>query len=75
MQTTLRERHPTLPLFVVTHTNGWQPGYIPPASKYGYGIYQEQIAMVGAGSAELLIEEISRRLEVGCGTQPKRPVN
>ena len=62
LQTTLRGRHPAWPLLVVTHTNGWQPGYVPPACKYGYGIYQEQIATVAAGSAELLIEDIDRRL-------------
>ncbi|MDA0285089.1 MAG: hypothetical protein O3B86_17200, partial [Planctomycetota bacterium] len=49
---------------VTTLTNDWQPGYIPPASTYGYDIYQEVIAATSAGSLELLIESISRRLTI-----------
>jgi len=33
-----------MPLIVVTVTGDWQPGYLPPASSYGYGIYQDVIA-------------------------------
>lgn len=62
LQTTLRQRFPGLSWIVATITNGWQPGYIPPAGKYGYGIYQEEIALVGPGSAELVIEAISREV-------------
>lgn len=61
-QTTLRERFAPHPVFVTTLTNDWQPGYIPPASSYGYGIYQEVIAATAAGCSELLVESISRRL-------------
>ncbi len=61
-QTTLRERFAPRPVFVTTLTNDWQPGYIPPAATYGYGIYQEVIAATAAGSQETLIEAISRRL-------------
>ena len=60
LQTTLRKRFPNEVWVVVTISNGWQPGYLPPASKYGYGIYQEQIAIVAAGSAEIVIESVSR---------------
>lgn len=60
LQTTLRNRFPDQPWIVVTICNGWQPGYVPPASKFGYGIYQEQIAVTSAGSAEIVIETISR---------------
>jgi Neutral/alkaline non-lysosomal ceramidase, N-terminal len=62
-QTTLRERFAPHPVFVTTLTNDWQPGYIPPASVYGYGIYQEVIAATAAGSCETLIEVVARRLE------------
>jgi hypothetical protein len=62
LQTRLRERFPKTPIIVATLTNGWQPGYIPPADTYGSGIYQEQIAVVAAGSAERLLEEISQRM-------------
>jgi hypothetical protein len=60
LQTTLRKRFPSEIWIVATICNGWQPGYVPPASKYGYGIYQEQIAIVAAGSAEIVIESVSR---------------
>ncbi len=62
LQQELRQRFAHLPLVIVTVTNGWQPGYIPPARTYGYEIYQEQIAVVSAGSAEVLIEQITRQL-------------
>ncbi len=60
LQTTLRKRFPNEAWMIATICNGWQPGYVPPASKYGYGIYQEQIAIVAAGSAEIVIESVSR---------------
>lgn len=63
LQTTLRQRFPEMPWIVVTICNGWQPGYVPPAIKFGYGIYQEHIAVTGAGSAEILIETISRAVQ------------
>jgi hypothetical protein len=62
LQTTLRAAFPNLPLLVATLTGGWQPGYIPPASTYGRGIYQEQIAVVAAGSAEAIIAAVRERL-------------
>lgn len=62
LQTTLRARFPNVPLVVATITNGWQPGYVPPADRYGRGIYQERIAVVGAGSAERVIEAVSERI-------------
>ncbi|MFN0128688.1 MAG: hypothetical protein ACKV19_18615 [Verrucomicrobiales bacterium] len=61
-QTTIRERFMSRPVFVTTLTNDWQPGYIPPASSYGYGIYQEVIAATSPGCLELLIESVARRL-------------
>ena len=59
-QLTLRQRFPTRPIIVATVCGDWQPGYLPPASGYGYGIYQEVIAAVGAGAQEMLIEAIAR---------------
>ncbi len=61
-QTTLRERFPNNALIISTITNGWQPGYIPPAASYGHGIYQEKIAAVAPGSLETLIESVCREL-------------
>ena len=61
-QTELRKRFAPTPVFVTTLTGDWQPGYIPPASSFGYGIYQEVIAATSPGSLELLIEQITRTL-------------
>lgn len=61
LQIRLRERFAPRPVFVTTLTGDWQPGYIPPASSYGYGIYQEVIAATAAGCHELLLEELTRQ--------------
>lgn len=61
-QTMLRARFSRNALMISTITNGWQPGYIPSASSYGYGIYQEKIAAVAPGSLETLIEAVAREL-------------
>ena len=47
---------------IATVTNDWQPGYLPAASSYGYGIYQEIIAAVATGSLETVIETVSREI-------------
>ncbi len=60
VQRTLRERLAPRVVIVSTVTNDWQPGYIPPASTYGYGIYQEIIAATAPGALEVLIEAIWR---------------
>jgi hypothetical protein len=61
-QTTLRSRFPSHAVVIATVSDGWQPGYIPPASRDGYGIYQETIAAVGPGGLESLIESVAREL-------------
>lgn len=61
-QLTLRKRLAPHPVIVSTLTNDWQPGYIPPAETYGYGIYQEVIAATSPGCLEILTEEILRRI-------------
>jgi hypothetical protein len=62
-QRTLRARFPEQALVVATLTNDWQPGYIPVASSYGHGIYQDVIAAVAPGSLEMLIERVCRELD------------
>jgi hypothetical protein len=62
-QITLRQRFSDLPLIVATVTGDWQPGYLPAASAYGHGIYQDVIAAVGPGALEVLIESIARRIK------------
>jgi hypothetical protein len=64
-QRTLRQRFADLPFMIATVTGDWQPGYLPPASSYGYGIYQDVIAAVAPGAAEVLIEAIARRVHMG----------
>src|SRR5262249_156424 len=61
-QVALRSRFPELAVVVATVTNDWQPGYLPAAEVYGYGIYQESIAAVAPGSLEALTEIISREI-------------
>jgi hypothetical protein len=61
-QVTLRRRFPDSPLVVATVTGDWQPGYLPAASSYGYGIYQDVIAAVAPDALEMLIEAIARRI-------------
>jgi hypothetical protein len=67
LQTTLRARFPNHAVIVSTITDDWQPGYLPPASSYGYGIYQEVIAAVSPGALESLIESITRELRTLIG--------
>ncbi|RLS35803.1 MAG: hypothetical protein DWH81_13555 [Planctomycetota bacterium] len=62
-QLALRERFAPRPVIVTTLTNDWQPGYIPPAATFGYGIYQEIIAATAPGCHETLIEAISRHVK------------
>jgi hypothetical protein len=61
-QTTLRSRFPNVALVIATVTNDWQPGYLPAASSYGYGIYQEIISAVAPGALETVIETVSREI-------------
>ena len=62
-QVTLRQRFPGHPIVVATLTGDWQPGYLPAASAYGHGIYQETIACVAKGALETLTEAIAREIE------------
>lgn len=62
-QVALRARFPRTPLFISTVTNDWQPGYLPSATSYGYGIYQDVIAAVAPGSMEVVQETLAREIE------------
>ncbi|MFM7128817.1 MAG: hypothetical protein ACKO0V_05615 [bacterium] len=68
-QTTIRHRFADRPILITTLTNDWQPGYIPAASAFGYGIYQDVIAATGPGCLETLIESVCRRLKEILPTQ------
>lgn len=62
LQTELRRRFPGTPIIVASVVADWGASYLPPASLYGTGIYQESIAVVAAGSLEQLIESIATRI-------------
>lgn len=62
-QITLRKRFPKFAVVVSTITDDWQPGYVPPAASYGYGIYQEIIAATTPGSFESLTQGVCREIE------------
>jgi hypothetical protein len=62
-QVALRERFRPFAVVVATITNDWQPGYVPAAAAYGYGVYQEVIAAVAPGSLEALTEAVGREIE------------
>lgn len=62
-QIKLRNRFPEYAVIIATLSNEWQPGYLPEASSYGYGIYQEKIATVAAGCLEILLETVTRELK------------
>jgi hypothetical protein len=63
LQTAVRAQFPDRPVLVTTLSNGWQPGYIPPANVYGRGIYQEQISVVAQGSAERVEQDVCRLVQ------------
>lgn len=63
LQRRLRSRFPHQIVVIASIADDWQPGYLPEADTYGLGIYQEQIAVVAAGSLELLIERAAGELE------------
>jgi hypothetical protein len=51
-------------VIVATLANDWQPGYLPTAESYGHGIYQETIAVLAAGSLEMLIESVCKECKL-----------
>lgn len=63
LQVELRRRFPEFAVVVATICDDWQPGYLPISATYGRGIYQEQIAVVAAGSLEALIERTALELQ------------
>jgi hypothetical protein len=62
-QVTLRERFPGFAVVVATLSDDWQPGYLPAAAAYGYGIYQDVISAVAPGSLEALTGAVCREIE------------
>lgn len=64
LQRELRRRFPGVPILLVTITGGWGPSYLPPADRYGKGIYQEQIAVLQPGCLETILEDLSHHVSL-----------
>jgi hypothetical protein len=63
LQIELRRRFSDRPLIVATIANGSRAMYLPPRESYGKGIYQEQVAVLAAGSLETVIERLADEIE------------
>lgn len=63
LQTELRGRFPGYSIVVCSIGFSWGVAYLPPAGKYGLGIYQESVAVLAPGSLETLIDELGQRIE------------
>ena len=63
MQQSIRDRFPGTPIIVATLASHWGASYLPPKEIYDKGIYQESIAIVAAGSLEIVIETIISQVE------------
>jgi hypothetical protein len=61
-QTSLRQSLGPHPVIVATITDDWQPGYLPQASSYGKGIYQDIISPLAPGCLETLLGSVEQRL-------------
>jgi hypothetical protein len=70
LQTELRRRFPGTPIIVASIAADWGASYLPPATIYDTGIYQESIAVVAAGGLEQLIESVARHM---AGHEPSLP--
>jgi hypothetical protein len=62
LQQGLRKRFPHLAILPSPLAGNMQVAYILPAARYGAGLYQEEVASLGPGGLELLIDAISRRI-------------
>ena len=62
LQVELRRRFPKTPIVVMTVVNGYRSGYMPTAQTYGRGIYQEQVAILAAGSLERLTDMVAAQI-------------
>jgi hypothetical protein len=72
LQTELRRRFPDKLIVVASIAADWGAAYLPVASAYGTGIYQESIAVVAAGGLEQLIESVAGRIAAETKSFPER---
>jgi hypothetical protein len=62
LQRTLREQFPATPIVVGTLANGSSVWYLPAASAYGKGLYQQEASILAQGSLETLIDALSNTI-------------
>jgi len=62
LQSELRRRFSHLAILPSPVAGDMQMAYILPAARYGAGLYQEEVASLGPGSLEQLIDAISARI-------------
>ena len=62
LQTELRRHFPGVPLLVTTVVNGSRCTYLPTATSYGKGIYQESIAVLEKGCLERLADVLGEQI-------------
>ncbi|MBM4069016.1 MAG: hypothetical protein FJ271_08745 [Planctomycetes bacterium] len=62
-QRELRNRFPGVPIVFCTLLNGSRCTYLPTAEAYGKGIYQESIAVLAAGSLEMLLASVTTQVQ------------
>lgn len=63
LQRNLRERFPGAAIVVCVLSRGSRSSYLPPEPVYGQGIYQEKVAVLAAGSLEMLTAAVGDALE------------
>ena len=56
LQRTLRARFPHIPLIIGTIANGSTVWYLPEATSYGLGLYEEEVSVLAQGCLEAVIE-------------------
>jgi hypothetical protein len=62
LQLALRRKFAGTPVVVATLANGSRCAYLPSASAYGKGIYQESIAVLAQGCLERVIERLEQEV-------------
>ncbi|WP_397569414.1 hypothetical protein [Schlesneria sp. T3-172] len=63
LQRELRSRFPGVPLMIGTIANGSKVWYLPPASSYGLGLYQEEASILAKGCLEAVLEAATSTIQ------------
>ena len=63
LQRTLRARFPNVPLIIGTIANGSTVWYLPEATSYGLGLYEEEVSVLAQGCLETVIEAATNAIQ------------